>query len=51
MRKLGEYSAEEKAIKVLDMIAEQYAGYSRRYGGDCSMYAVFEMPQDEEVKA
>lgn len=46
---LATYSTEEKAIKVLDMIAEQYEAYSCRYGSDCSRYAVFQMPQDSEV--
>ena len=48
---LGNYSTEEKAIKVLDMIEENYVNYALRYGGDYSRYAVFQMPQDEEVKA
>lgn len=47
---LGTYSTEEKAIKVLDMITQQYASYSCRYGSDCSHYAVFQMPSDEEVE-
>ena len=46
---VAEYSTEEKAIKVLDMIEKQYASYSCRYGSDCSSYAVFQMPQDSEV--
>lgn len=47
---LGEYSSEEKAIKVLDMIQEQYARFSCRYGSDCSDDAVYVMPQDSEVE-
>lgn len=46
---IGEYSTEEKAIKVLYMIQEQYASYSLRWGMDCSSFAVFQMPQDSEV--
>lgn len=55
VRKLGEYSTEEKAIKVLDMIQNAYVnyqyskwvGYERETVIDC----IFEMPQDDEVKA
>lgn len=41
---LGEYSTEEKAIKVLDMIAQNYVE-SEKY----IIRRVFEMPQDSEV--
>lgn len=52
--RLGTYSTEEKAIKVLDMIQNAYVnykyskwvGYERETVIDC----IFEMPQDEEVK-
>ena len=52
--KLGEYSTEEKAIKVLDMICEKYkepivrANYT---DNESLIYAnsVFQMPQDSEV--
>lgn len=55
VRKLGEYSTEEKAIKVLDMIQNAYVnyqyskwvGYERETVIDC----IFEMPHDDEVKA
>lgn len=43
---IGEYSTEEKAINVLDMIQKQYARFSCRYGADHSEDAVFQMPQD-----
>ena len=50
---LGEYSTEDKAIKVLDMIQENYMnldsvrmGYPTSKG--CS--SVFQMPSDEEVE-
>lgn len=46
---IGVYSSEEKAIKVLDMICDQYAYFSCRYGSDHSDDAVFQMPQDSEV--
>lgn len=39
---LGEYSSEEKAIKVLDMIQEEFST-------QLSKNKVFEMPQDSEV--
>ena len=53
--KLGEYSSEEKAIKVLDMICEKYkepivrANYT---DNESLIYAnsVFQMPQDSEVE-
>lgn len=52
---MAEYSTEEKAIKVLDMIQNAYVnyqyskwvGYERETVIDC----IFEMPQDDEVKA
>lgn len=54
VRKLGEYSTEEKAIKVLDMIQVTYMNldYSRFLGEEKIEYFenVFVMPQDEEVK-
>ena len=40
---LGNYSSEEKAIKVLDMIVECYRSESFTDG------VVFQMPQDSEV--
>lgn len=52
--RLGEYSTEEKAIKVLDMICEAYcrmedvkcgAVQARKYDSFC-----FNMPSDEEVE-
>lgn len=51
---LGEYSTEEKAIKVLDMICEEYKKYTSAKG--MSTYfafippKVFQMPSDEEVE-
>lgn len=41
---IGTYSTEEKAIKVLDMIAQNYVE-SEKY----IIRRVFEMPQDSEV--
>ena len=38
---IGEYSTEEKAIKVLDWIAEAF---------DDGCYSIFQMPQDDEVR-
>lgn len=46
---MGNYSSEEKAIKVLNEIQCQYARFSCRYGSDCSDDAVYNMPQDSEV--
>lgn len=59
---LGTYSTEEKAMKVLDMITEEYGKHLYGQGGqmatvDCyvSPFAfippkVFQMPSDEEVE-
>lgn len=48
---VGVYSSKEKAIKVLDMIANTYVG---TLWTDTNMIianrAVFEMPQDDEVE-
>ena len=46
---LGIYSSEEKAIKVLDMLQEEYldANYFNHSG--CVMNKVFVMPADSEV--
>lgn len=57
---LGEYSTEEKAIKVLDMIQQRYLEYEKFSGGSINQYSsispfafiqpkVFQMPQDSEV--
>lgn len=52
---LGTYSTEEKAIKVLDMICEEYAR-NQAYIDTGKKLAfvpikmVFQMPQDEEVE-
>ena len=51
----GEYSTEEKAIRVLDMIQNAYVGgvqmvISRDGEVSChSMPIIFQMPSDEEV--
>lgn len=44
---IGEYSTEEKAIKVLDMICKAYENYR---GGNVYEYSIFNMPSDEEVE-
>lgn len=52
---LGQYSTEEKAIKVLDMIQEAYLGTTKMAisnDGEISclpIARVFQMPQDDEV--
>lgn len=46
---LGEYSTEEKAIKVLDMIQEKYAISEKAKIRGLSADFVFEMPQDDCV--
>lgn len=43
---IGEYSTEEKAIKVLDMIQNMYTEGNEWL---CSAGKVFQMPQDDEV--
>ena len=59
---IGEYSTEEKAIKVLDMIQEEYGKHYYGQGGQMAtadIYIqpfafippkVFQMPSDEEVE-
>lgn len=59
---IGEYSTEEKAIKVLDMITEEYGKHLYGKGGQMAtadIYIqpfafippkVFQMPSDEEVE-
>ena len=53
--KIGTYSTEEKAIKVLDMICEEYVKYTSLedvLGGVHGIHILpkcFQMPQDEEV--
>ena len=61
MKKLGIYSSEEKAIKVLDMIQNEYGTHYYGNGGPmatANFYIppfkyippkVFQMPQDSEV--
>lgn len=57
---LGEYSTEEKALKVLDMIQKKYLEYENFGGKVLNQYSavspfsfvppkVFQMPQDSEV--
>ena len=51
---LGEYSTKEKAIKVLDMIEEEYntpTYINDEGGGEYAKYnnKIFHMPQDSEV--
>ena len=45
---IGEYSTEEKAIKVLDMIQDVYVNANNGYG--YIENTVFQMPQDSEVE-
>lgn len=49
--KIGEYSTEEKAIKVLDMICNFYAEHLEELKCDEPPFvrAFFTMPQDSEV--
>lgn len=53
--KIGEYSTEEKAIKVLDMIQEEYqkpAYQNMIADNETAIYQikVFQMPDDKEVQ-
>ena len=54
VRKLGAYSTEEKAIKVLDMIEKFHENieYTKFMGCGREEIAsyIFQMPQDDEVK-
>ena len=53
---LGQYSTEEKAIKVLDMIQDKYSEYVAIANGWDNIHSinvvpkVFQMPLDEEVE-
>lgn len=50
---LGKYSTKEKAIKVLDMIQEQYAECQKYKCGRAIVFSenfIFQMPQDDEVE-
>lgn len=51
---LGEYSTEEKAIKVLDMIQSEYIRHRKCNGSNTITWfippKVFQMPQDSEVE-
>ena len=51
---IGAYSTEEKAIKVLDTIQSFYSNFKlcEIWGSDITEFynAIFEMPQDEDVK-
>lgn len=53
---LGEYSTEEKAIKVLDMICEEYVKYTSLEDVLGSVHGIhilpkyFQMPKDNEVE-
>ena len=53
-KKLGRYSSEEKAIRVLSMIEEEYhrPTYVTDLGGEYEVYGrdVFHMPEDAEVR-
>lgn len=58
---LGEYSTQEKALKVLDMIQEAYSEYQIMLNFSVSYlhefkekidgFAIFQRPEDSEVKA
>ena len=52
--KLGEYSSEAKAIKVLDMIQSEYIRHRKCNGSNTITWftppKVFQMPQDSEVE-
>ena len=56
MAELGEYSTEEKAIKVLDMIQNAYVGGVQMVissNDEISLHSmpiIFNMPQDSEVQ-
>ena len=57
---LGEYSTQEKALKVLDMIQEAYSEYQIMLNFSVSYlhefkektdgFAIFQMPEDSEVE-
>lgn len=49
---IGEYKTFQKAIKVLDMIQEQYDNLNMYHNNPEDVYvkAVFQMPQDLEVE-
>lgn len=45
--KLAEYSTEEKAIKAMGMLREQYKKY---VSASVNIYGVFQFPQDDEIE-
>lgn len=48
---IGEYSTEEKAMKVLDMICDAIVSYESSKTEDVGVFTmIFEMPSDEEVE-
>lgn len=50
---LGDYAGKEKAIKVLDMIQEQYSECQKQKCGRSVVFKedfVFQMPKDSEVE-
>ena len=47
--KLGKYSIEEKALKVLDMIEQSVSGFLDEKVAQFYNYGIFQMPTDEEV--
>lgn len=51
--RLGKYSSEAKAMKVLDMIQEAYVEYEaeRIYKEGIFEIGTFQMPEDSEVEA
>jgi hypothetical protein len=51
-QRIGKYSDETKAIKVLDMIQSCYTAFENRTTGsyDYTDCCVFQMPSDEEVE-
>ena len=47
---LGQYSSEQNAIEVLNMICSSYDDYANRGGLDkCWVKSIFLMPKDEEL--
>lgn len=47
---IGDYSSEEKAMKVLDMIEKEYTNCLLTEHGQVTTPKVFHMPKDDEVE-
>lgn len=47
---LGQYTTQEKALKVLDMLEQCVSGFTDEETSEFYNYGVFQIPQDDEVE-